>query len=123
MRSKELLITPDKAPAFAERFTEFGDAVLESISEPHYGDDGKMHLNVVTQTRDIQGKTSRVLFAFEDVTLMKLKEGLYETFQVISALKVEFQDGTVRVDFHAPETESDCVIQAKSLRCTLESRC
>jgi hypothetical protein len=123
MRSKELFITADKAPAFAERFTEFGHAVLESISDPLYGDDGKMQMNVVTQTRDIQGKTSRVLFAFEDVTLMKLKEGLYEAFQVISALKIEFQDGKVCVDFHAPDTESDFVIHARSLRCTLESRC
>jgi len=123
MRNKELFITPDKATVFAERFTEFGDAVLESISEPHYGDDGKLQINVVTQTRDIQGKTSRVLFAFDDVTLMKMKAGPDAAFQVITALKIEFRSGLVCVDFHAPDKESDFVIQAKSLRCSIESRC
>lgn len=123
MRSKELLITADRAESFAERFTEFGPAELETISKPRHDVNGKMHIDVVTQAKDLNGKNSRVLFAFEDVTMMKMKEGPNTTFLLLSGLKIEFRDGCVCVDFHAADKESDFLIQAKALRCTLESRC
>lgn len=123
MRSKEISITPDRAPEFARRFTEFGPGQIESISKPHHDESGKLQINVITNAPDLHGKSSRVLFAFDDVTMMKMKEGPDTTFQVITELKIAFERGLVCVDFHAPDSESDFIVHAKGLRCTLESRC
>jgi len=122
MRSKELPITSDRAPEFVRRFTEFGPAELESISTPAH-EDGKMLLSVYTHMRDLNGKTSRVAFCFADVTMMKMKEGPDATFQHIAEITIEFNDGKIRVDFHAADKDSEFVVHAKSLRCIMESQC
>ncbi len=122
MRSKEFPVTPDSTPEFVRRFTEFGPAGLDSISTPAY-EDGKMYLSVYTHMRDLNGKTSRVAFCFQDVTMMKMKEGPDATFQQIAEITIEFIDGKIRVDFHSADKDSDFIVYAKSLRCMMESRC
>lgn len=123
MRSKEIYMTADRAPEFARRFTEFGIAQIEFISKPYQDASGKMQINVIAHAPDLNGRSSRVQFDFADVTMLKMKEGPNATFQSVAELTIEFKDGRVCVDFHAPDKDSDFVIHARNLRCTLESRC
>src|ERR1700759_3839771 len=100
MRSKEIQITPATYAAFVERFTAFGDALIESVSIPSFGHaSGKMQIEVVVVAKDSRGGHARVLFSFDGVEALKLCEGPNTTCVVIYELSIEFDAGLIRVNF------------------------
>lgn len=110
MRNRVLLITPEKAPDFVESFNARGSTSIESISVRNQG----TSVELVTE----QAQGSRVMFEFDGVSLLKVKEK-----QTIHGVLIEFQEGLICVDFDSAATLPEFVIHAKSLRCTIESRC